>query len=185
MKLSISGFIVVGPVFDGYRGIDREPWANLHREYYAGHLETELSVIRKSIYENGLDFSGFELATEIHVARKVLNWMLALGCEGEIIAVSSQKLQARKGAFESEVDDFLGWDVFSFGDWSLIRAAIIDSNVMSHWSQRLNEHRLFSNESDIDSFIEEYGAHVKEGKLEQLTGGPDFPIEPVKVARCG
>ena len=179
--MKLSGFMVVGPALCAYRGIDREPWNALHQEYYAGHLRSDLANVRKDIYENGLDFSNIEVTQNLMVAQKVMNWMQSAGYEGEIVALYSATLEARKGRFFSDVEKVLGFDIYSFGDWSLIKAGVVDSEVMGHWRSRLNQNLLFDCEHDTIEFVEEYLSHIEMGALEQLTGGSDFPIEAILV----
>lgn len=47
--------IVNGGMSVFYRGIDREPWWNLDKLYYAGLLGVEMTELRRNIERSGLD----------------------------------------------------------------------------------------------------------------------------------
>jgi len=174
--------MVVGYDASGYRGVDRDRWGFLQQEHHAKRLTGDLAQIRKKVYESGLDFSGIELLKDIELTRAVLNWMKSSNIEGEMVALCSPTLEARKGSFFYTVERVLGFDVYSFGDWSLIKAAVIDTGVMAHWRAKLNSNLLLENENDTDAFIHEYLRHVEVGRLEKLSGGPNFPVEAVAVS---
>jgi len=149
-----------------YGGVFRMPWFDVEEDFFLGVLPKELVDLWKRLKKENNDFSGLHLCQNYSNATKMLAYSNRESVRNELIAVRSKVLSEIKNETTfSEVEvniDWLGYDIVAIGHWSLLEGGLFAApSYFSHWTNRLNSHGLFSE----DSFLEEYSNDYQRAAL--------------------
>ena len=161
------------------------PWFDLDEDYYKNSLPGDLLEIRRSLNNDNNDFTGIDLCYDLRTAQKVLAWSNRETERNEMIAVRSQRLIEIKNnslELESEIE-WLGFDFFSLGHWSLLAEGMFSSpSYFLRWQGYLNEHGLMSSESILLEFTRDYFVAAEKNGVDPL---PDeiYGFEAIEIGR--
>jgi len=168
-----------------YQGVERMGWDELHALHYRKLLSDDDEMLWKRIYDSASDLSGVELVATAEEALRVIAIVGCVNSDFDLIACYSKRLANSRGVFEAEVDlEHLGFDVISWGEWSLIRAGVLETARMEAWLRRLNLHGLFPSEEFISEFIDEYQHFAALNQVEPVGATKVLGIETVSVFRA-
>lgn len=165
-----------------YWGIDRMPWEDFDDAFYKDLLTDEMADLWNKKTRYGDDLTGIEVFEDLNVACKVLEYCNKFEERNEIIGVCFEcdnKLISTNGenSFQSQ---WLGYDVYSMGEFSLILSGIYKYPKMFSISDvGLNDNGLFSDVDSAQEYIEIYNAKTRENICESVKG----KIEIINIFR--
>jgi hypothetical protein len=171
-----------------YRGIDRMPWEEVDSAFYAKSLPKGDGEIWANMQkERKGQFGGFVCRT-----RKEAETLLAFSNSkqhiNELCVFYSEKIAAIRGSIEIEENiEWLGYDVFSIDNWSLIASGVLCSpEFLRQWESDLNENLLLNSADNVSNLINDYKKFAKsdqfvEDLIEEPLGIDAFKIGIVKL----
>lgn len=170
-----------------YAGIDRCAWDDLYDEaYYMGKAPPEVASIAKGMQDDCVDFSGIKLVRDFNVTRGLLEYSNRTAARNEIIAIRSEQLDEAKGNFDTGVAiEWLGIDVVSEGEWSLVAGGLFAAaEHFQPWIRRVNRSGLFDTPQAASEYERAYQTAVALGHAEELAApSAGFRILQVQVGR--
>jgi len=168
-----------------YGGIDRMPWFELDEAFYRGTLPGDISRLRASLTEANEDLTGIRLCQDLRTALALLEYSNRSETKNELIALRSDKLARVKGAMklDNSLCTWLGYDVVSLGNWSLLRDGLFRSPAsFPGWEKMINESGLLIDPELSESIIELYEAASRAGQVEELPGSL-YGIDVIEVGK--
>jgi len=167
-----------------YEGIFRMHLYDVLEEYYNKILPIEISVIVENSLKENNDMT-IEIIKNFNDALKVLEYSKKKSDNNEIISLKSETLHELKGSFifsEREIE-WLGFDVISYGNGSLILDGILFKNqYFEKWIPSLNRFGLFNSIENIDEFISYYIDLSKRNIVEELPFN-DYGFDTIAVGK--
>lgn len=168
-----------------YRGADRQPWELIDAAYYSRALPDDI----RRLYEGMRAGEGRGLwwptTSSREDATRMLTFTRAQEPAAELIAIHSRYLRHETGREEwTEASTrFLGIDVISVGEWSLLQA--LDRAGVSlpqHIAAQLNSAGLLQDESEVELVEAYYRQLSNQGGVEPIADkDPRIPVEAVRV----
>jgi hypothetical protein len=158
--------------FEGkrYEGISRMHLFDILEDYYNKSLPREINTIVENSLKENNDLS-IEIIRNFDDALRVIEYTKARSSDNEIISLKSEVLQKIKGSFvfnEKEIE-WLGYDVISYGNGSLILDGVLFKNqYFTKWLSDLNHNGLFDSTENIDDFIAYYQDCSKRNIVEEF-----------------
>ena len=109
-----------------YRGIDCEPWDHLDGKYYENVLPTSVCAKYKAIRADSSRGLWWATCRDFTSASELANISWQAGRDDTLLAVYSPYLAEvfDRGGWEEPMAIFLGFDLVSVGEWSLLRALL-------------------------------------------------------------
>jgi hypothetical protein len=167
-----------------YMGVDRMPWADVSDAFYSKRLPEALSKHFRVLQENKDDLSGLNLTCDIDVGLEMLRYANRVEQKNEIIAVRSRQLSEIQGSLQTNAEiEWLGYDVFVFGGWSLLKDGVfLKPLIFRGWERRLNDYGLLPNENLLSGYLCDYESAVKKDEVEEIPH-KESVIEAIEVGR--
>lgn len=167
-----------------YEGIFRMHLYDVLEDYYNKRLPDEISnIVANSLKENN-DLS-IEIIKNFDDALKVFEFAKSKNCDNEIISLKSEILQELKGSFvfNSKEIEWLGFDVISYGNGSLILDGIFfKKQFFENWIYALNNFGLFNSIENINEFIAYYIDCSKRNIVEEIPFS-NYGFDTIAVGR--
>lgn len=181
----INGYIIVSPNRGGiYRGVDRDPWNTVDSAYYSHTLPPPVRKLYDRMKRSPERGFWWPTTPSIEEALTLLRFTQTQEPDAELIGVYSPYLrQHAKRKPWREPLDFLGVDVLSIGEWSLLNGLEQASLLLQGDIRKtINEHGLLCDESSA-ARLEEYYRHLSEKNLVEAiaSASSGILIEPVHV----
>lgn len=179
-----GAFTAVAPCLDGrcYGGVDRMPWFDVDEALYAGTLPPEPRARWTALRERGADLTGLVLAG-LDDALALLEHSNRAGRVNEVAAVRGSRLGEVKGTLEIPVEvEWLGWDVVSLGEWSLLSVVFVVPAAFPGWPARINPAGLLESPEEGEALVAAYREAARRGEVEEL-GEAVLGIDFIRVGR--
>ena len=158
-----------------YQGVDRSRWRVVIDSYYNGTLPTALVEVYEGIKFGSRHDIGFDLCQTLEGATSLVQFSNLQEEGNELIAVYSETLAKLRGTIVAERDalQFLGYDVFALGEWSLLADGyFIAHSRFARWDTSININGLFADTSVIELYINDYMDAARNAIVEPLADPP-------------
>lgn len=181
-----NGYLVVSaPGKRRYRGADRRPWEVVDAAYYSRTLPDDIRRLYEGMRAGERRGLWWPTTSSREDATRLLEFTRAQEPEAELIAIHSPYLRNETGRQEwTEASaGFLGIDVISVGEWSLLQAlAETDMSLPDDIVSQLNDSGLLQDDS-IAGRIEAYYRELSDKERVEPIAAPEsgIPVEPVRV----
>ena len=182
----VNGYVVVSARGGGaYRGVDREPWETIDARYYARTLPEDIRRIYETMRGTEMRGLWWPSSSSRQDARRLLSFTRIHEPSAEMIAIESPYLEhavGRDGWTDSSVE-FLGVDMVSVGEWSLLgaveRAGVGGSDDVV---PPLTDAGLLRDASGTARIEAYYRRLAERGRVEPIADvDSGVPVEPVRV----
>ncbi|WP_314004464.1 hypothetical protein [Xanthocytophaga flava] len=167
-----------------YQGFQRMEWYDVDTYF----LEKRLPEKFMAKYEEIIKSEYFNLFVDLARTEEdvflFMNLDEEIPVKNEVIVLSSPTLNAiYSGVFVSEdLVEWLGYDIWTLGGWSLIRHAIFENRQLCLLENNpVNEFGLFDTSESMAQFVQEYNALGSSDKVDPLIDG--MPVEAIRVGR--
>lgn len=183
----VNGYILVSPVNSEitYRGVDRAPWEMIDSDYYLGKLPPVLHTSYKSMKLENSRSLWWLTCNKLETVISFAEFEQQKNHNYELLAVWSPYLagiQNHQGWKEPKAT-FLGIDIISVGEWSLLRAIqACQHPTCSKLKAVMNSAGLLSNKSYINIIVQKYRELANKDIVEPIAEpGSGIAIEAVNV----
>lgn len=159
-----------------YNGIDRMPWHDVARAFYAGLLPEHLQETFVSIFDHQNAFRGLLLCQSLEETRQLLDHLNpSQKAQNEIIGVYAGEISGHHD-IQSVESTFLGYDYVCLREWSILYAGIfMVPAAFSIWNDCINANGLFVSAEFVDRYAAQYVALSEREIVEPLASdGLDF-----------
>ena len=167
-----------------YRGVDREPWCDLSVAYHAGTLSPSLKAIYRKLLKENRDLTGIRITKHLDDAAIILDYFRQEVEHNELFVIFFSFFQAIKGHVEcSRSIQWLGYDAFCIGQWSLLKNGYFISP--SHFTDLMldiNEHGLLASADNLERLTRRYVELTREEIVEDL-GSIQPHVEAIRVGK--
>lgn len=153
-----------------YRGMDRMPWWDLAGRFYTGTLIEPLCTRWRHLESVNTDRTGLVICREFNIAEELLAASNTSEPRNELIAVDSERLRSIKGTVSLPAQaTFLGFDVFVFGYWSLLKDGFHKApSLFPHWNGMVNEFGLLPTPKTASEYNADYKRATTTGLVEDI-----------------
>jgi hypothetical protein len=171
-----------------YRGIDRMPWEEVDSAFYSKSLPKGDGEIWANMQKERRGLYGGIVCRTKKEAEALLSFSNRNQHANELCVYYSDKLSAIRGCIEiEETIEWLGYDVFSIDNWSLIANGVLcSSEFLRQWKSDLNENFLLDSADNVSKLIKDYKEFAKndqfvEDIIEEPLGIDAFKIGIVNL----
>lgn len=168
-----------------YGGIDRMAWFDLDEDFYHGVLPSNIQQARQLIKSNNVDFTGIDLCKDWALTIELLEYSNRHFLANELIAIRSELLNEIKGvAYIDTLEiSWVGYDIVSLGNWSLLYAGLFTSpEYFAEWQYLVNSCGLFSSPTHCSEYIQAYRIAAGQGVVEELPDSP-YGIDIIEIGK--
>ena len=183
----VNGYILVSSpdVKAVYKGPDRAPWESVNDDYYGGRLPPILRAAYEAMRSDEARGLWWVTCKELAAAIPFAEFVRGRGRSVELLAVRSPYLANSQDRQEWEEPRavFLGVDVISVGEWSLLRAIQESRHPACHELDiMMNDAGLLPDASSVSTIEQRYRELASENIVEPIAGpNSGIVIEPVEV----
>ena len=164
-----------------YHGVERLNWEDIEDQFFEKRLPEGIEIKWKNILMENNDFTGLKVSKVLADAEALLEYSNGNDSRNELIVLASDKLSEIKGKvlISEAVVTWLGYDVFSFGDWSIIRNGVFASpESFSEWTSKINQFGLLDRPEGISSLVERYDEVSLMGHVEEI---PESDVHAIRI----
>ncbi|MDJ1470406.1 hypothetical protein [Xanthocytophaga flava] len=167
-----------------YHGMQRMEWYDVDTYF----LEKRLPEKFMAKYEEIIQSEYFNLFVDLATTKEdvflFMNLDEEIPIKNEVIVLSSPTLNAiySEVLVSEDLVEWLGYDIWTLGGWSLIRHAIFENRQLCLLENNpINEFGLFDTSESMVQFVQEYNALGSSDKVDPLIDG--MPVEAIRVGR--
>lgn len=166
-----------------YRGIDRMPWEEVDAAFYTKLLPKGVDEIWANMQKERRGVGGGIVCRTKKEAEALLSFSNGKQCINELCVFYSDMLAEIRGYIEiDETIEWLGYDVVSIDNWSLIASGMLCSpEFLQRWESNLNENILLDSADNVRDIIHDYKEFAKSDQfVEDLIEVP-FGIDAFRI----
>jgi hypothetical protein len=138
--------------------MDRMQWYDIDELYYSEHPSEAIRQFATQLRQLNDDLTGIKLVQDLSLLRQAIRLLGDKVGINEVIAIHSTALAGFKGQVTTDLPlSWLGYDIFSIGEFSLLRDGVYDSTGFpTEWRRKLNAKGLFDSLDECQSFSRVY-----------------------------
>lgn len=164
-----------------YEGFQRERLYDLIEDYSNKKLPLEIHLLVDGIINSHVVLEPF--FENLHDAKKILNHCRGINDFNEIIAVEIIADKGEKITIDENFLEWLGYDIITYMNNSLLFLGLFSHpNYFKVWIDKVNNHGLFNDDSEIKNYIEDYLNLASKDIVEDYVF-PEKGFQVVKIAK--
>jgi hypothetical protein len=183
----INGYLVVSAPSErlSYRGVDREPWEAIDEAFYARTLPLDIRREYEVMHDE-CEFWWPALRSR-RQAERLLAYTRQHEPSAELIGVLSPYLANMLGyeAWPDSTATWIGIDIISIGEWSLLRALQEASVSLPGDEVALNEAYLLRSDAEASRVEQHYRRLAAENRVEPIADPDALGTEAVVIYTLG